>query len=120
MFDPARANCFFRIAWIESGENFRNKYILTLAIKEDQNSCFPSYVSFYFSSFDLLYSNLKNLSDTYKTNTISELFEKDFPAAFEFFYKFNRPNEFYKFYDCNNSVWPFDDIKGFFIIDDFT
>lgn len=77
----------------------------------------PMFVSFSFTSFDMMIIHLKNLARTYNVCSIDQLFTSYFPATLTLEERFNAPSIFHKLSFKNNLIWPTRNSFGVILLD---
>lgn len=109
-------DCMLTLAWIQSGENMPGYYRVVMKLRDVSTSNI-SYISFPFSSFDLMNLYLKLLARTYRLCAIDSLMKGEYPVKVEYEEPFNAPYVFKTLYTSDEKIWPGANMTGYFMID---
>ncbi len=130
--------CFIHLEWITSKPNL-TQVVFSLQNKKNLQSY--RYVTFYFPSFDLMYTMLRSFARTYKACSVENLYKQTFPAKIEYLKGFDSLDKFealyltpsaieeidedsqtnsskQNYFESKECLWPSNTAKGSFLWDD--
>lgn len=116
MSNMALYPCQFRVYSIRCGDASPTHCNVVFEIKCEKFTL-PMFVSFSFTSFDMMTIHLKNLARTYNICSVDHIFTSYFPATLTLEEHFNAPAVFRKLSFKSNLTWPARDSFGVILLD---
>ena len=108
---------FLTLKWIKGNEHAPKLFQVAFCLEDISNSSSFQYVTFSFSSFDLMYVYLKDLTRAFGICFIDNLFSGKYKVKIEYEENFNSFPVFKKLYIADNTAWPLSSAQGYFLWD---
>ena len=117
MVNIVRKDVLMTLRWIKSGEHTPGYYQLVFSLEDSKDSSYCRYVSFGFSSFDLMFVYLKNLTRAFGICFVDNLYKGKYKVTIEYEDNFNSLPLFKMLYLADDIPWPSSSGEGHFLWD---
>ena len=115
MNNVIRKDVLITLKWIKSEIHVPQYYQLIFLVEDPKDSYFCRHIYFSFTSFDLMFVYLKNLTRAFGVCFIDKLFDGKYKVTIEYEDIFNSLPVFHKLYLSDNIEWPTSTIQGHFL-----